>query len=152
MKYYSDLTNKLYENEKELLKAESDYKKVQKEKEDKEALRLSERSKQKKILANEVEEAEKKVTEANKLYELAQNRAAEILEKSNKEVSDILEEAQKRVEEAEKAKLDALMKFTKEFGSYKTEYTGSKAVEEFHKSMGRFDRTLKDIINSMFMF
>ena len=50
MKYYSDLTNKLYENEKELLKAESDYKKVQKEKEDKEALRLSERSKQKKLL------------------------------------------------------------------------------------------------------
>ena len=71
MKYYSDLTNKLYENEKELLKAESDYKKVQKEKEDKEALRLSERSKRKKLLANEVEEAEKKVTEANKLYELA---------------------------------------------------------------------------------
>lgn len=144
MKIISELTGKEYNTPEECLKAEELYKKEQKKRADEESKKLSEISKQKKELANAIEDADKDLSEANKLYEVAKNKAAEILEKSNKEVRDILDSAKKLVKAAEEKKLNAVLKFNKEFGPYTTKYTGEKAAEEFNRSLKRFDNIFDD--------
>lgn len=149
MKYFSEITKQTYDSPEECLKAEKNYKAEQKKKADAEATRLANISKEKKELARLVEDADARLTEANKLYEVAQNKAAEILEKSNKEVRDILDAAKKEVKAAEQAKLDAILAFNKKFGTYTTTYTGEKAAEEFNRSMNRFDNIFGNLIRHL---
>lgn len=135
MRIYSDITKKFYDNVKACEEAESAF---EKEKEN--------TGKRKKELAKAIENADTKLTEANKLYEAAKLRAADILEKSNKEVKEILDTAENEVKTAEQEKLNAVMNFNKEFGTYTTTLTGEKAAEEYNKSLSRFD----NIIDSIF--
>lgn len=96
MKYVSELTGKSFSTEKECLEDDELFKqKNLKEKEEKELHR------------KKVEEASNNLSKAYENYELARKRAAEILEKSNKEVDDILADAEKKIEDA-KSKLSAL--------------------------------------------
>ena len=100
-------------------------------------------SKRKRELAEAIEKAEEKVDEANKLYEIAQQQASEILKQANKEATDIVSKAKAKVQVAENLKLDALLNFTKEFGVYTTTYSGNKAIEEYRKATKRFDDAFK---------
>lgn len=141
MKYYSDLTGKTYPTEKECLAAEADYKKAQEIQENK----TKETSKRKKELSQLIELADNKVTEANKLYEIAKEKARKILEESNKQVKDILDKAEEEVKNAEEEKLDAIRNFNKEFGSYSMTYTGTKAIEEYNKAVDKFNKIFRNI-------
>ena len=151
MKYYSELTRKTYDTEKDCLRAERDFKRNQEQgtqkqevvKEDK--TNKSPVSKEKKECADKITEAEKLLDEANKEYSVAQDKAAEILEKSNKEVKQILDEAKEKVRNAERVRRDALLEFNTKFGPYTTHYTGEKAIEEFNKAINRFNEPIYDL-------
>lgn len=96
MKYVSELTGKTYNTEKECLEDEELFRQRNlKEKEEKELHR------------KKVEEASNNLSKAYENYELARKHAAEILEKSNKEVEGILAEAEKQIDVA-KSRLSAL--------------------------------------------
>ena len=88
-------------------------------------------------MADRIEEANKKLKEANENYKLARNKAAEILEKSNKEVQDILDEAKDIIRQAEKEKLEAVKAFNDKYGVYTTTLTGEQATEEFNKAISK---------------
>lgn len=148
MKYFSEITNKQYDTPEECVKAEKEFKAQEKKLEEETSKRNAEISKDKKELAKAITDAETKLSEANKLYEVAQQKAADILEKSNKEVTDILETARTAVKKAEEEKLDAILNFNKKYGTYTTTYTGEKAVEEFNRSMSRFRRTVDSFLKN----
>lgn len=141
MLYFSELTKETYNSPEACLEAEKNYKKQQAEAEAKK----SAGAKRKKELAKFIEDADSKLTEANELYEVARQKAAEILDKSNKEAKQILDDAQELVKAAQKAKLDAILNFNKEFGTYTTTLTGEKAANEFNNQMKRFDDNFKFI-------
>lgn len=150
MKITSELTGKEYKTVDECLKAEEEYKKGLEEKATTEAKKLNELGKEKKLLAKAIEEAEDKVREAENLYEVARQKAADILDESNKQVEKILSDAREKVKQAEEEKLNAVMKFNKEFGTYKTVITGEKAAEEYNKAVKRFDNMFKDFMKFWF--
>ena len=150
MKITSELTGKEYKTVDECLKAEEEYKKGLEEKSTTEAKKLNELGKEKKLLAKAIEEAEDKVREAENLYEVARQKAADILDESNKQVEKILSDAREKVKQAEEEKLNAVMKFNKEFGTYKTVITGEKAAEEYNKAVKRFDNMFKDFMKFWF--
>lgn len=150
MKYYSELLTATFNTEKECLEAEKKYKEEKDKKEKEEAARVANISKRKKELSKAIEDADAKVAEANKLYSVAKDQAAEILEKSNKQVREILDQAEANVKEAQKEKLNAILAFNKEFGSYKVTYTGEKAAEEFNRSFDRFNSTLMNFFKMLF--
>lgn len=133
MKYWSELLQKPFDTEKECLQAEKEFKR----KKAQEDATKSAISADKKFMAGKIEEADKKLKEANESYKLAKNKAAEILEKSNKEVETILEEAREVVRQAEKDRLEAVRAFNEKYGAYTTTLTGEKATEEFNKAISK---------------
>lgn len=152
MKYFSEKLNKTFDSEKECLKAEQEYEKVQQQLVADQEKKANEISKRKKELSKVIEEAEDKLAEANKLYEIAQEKAAKILEESNKQVKEIMDVAEASVKNAEEAKFNAILNFNKEFGPYSISYTGAKAADEFNRSMKKFNKTFKDMIENLFIF
>ena len=136
MKYFSELLNKPFDTEKECLDAEAKYQ------QSKDAV-----SKRKKELSKAIEDADNKITEANKAYDIAREKAKDILEKTNKEITELLDKAEKAVTDAEQEKLDAVKAFTKEFGTYKVNLTGEKAVDAFNRSLNRFNNFFKSCSN-----
>lgn len=150
MKFYSDLTKKPYDTEKECLAAEAEYKKEQAAKEAKQ----SSISKEKRELSKAIEDANDKLKEANKLYEVAQSKAKDLLEKSNKEIKEILDNASKVVKEAQERKLNALIAFNKKFGTYTTTITGEEAAEEFNDIVEKIDKAFSctDMFKNLLSF
>ena len=136
MKYFSELLNKPFDTEKECLDAEAKYQ------QSKDAV-----SKRKKELSKAIEDADNKITEANKAYDVAREKAKDILEKTNKEITELLDKAEKAVTDAEQEKLDAVRLFTEEFGTYKVNLTGEKAVDAFNRSLNRFNNFFKSFSN-----
>ena len=136
MKYFRELLNKPSDTEKECLDAEAKYQ------QSKDAV-----SKRKKELSKAIEDADDKITEANKAYDIAREKAKDILEKTNKEITELLDKAEKAVTDAEQEKLDAVKAFTKEFGTYKVNLTGEKAVDAFNRSLNRFNNFFKSFSN-----
>ena len=136
MKYVSESLNKPFDTEKECLDAEAKYQ------QSKDAV-----SKRKKELSKAIEDADDKITEANKAYDIAREKAKDILEKTNKEITELLDKAEKAVTDAEQEKLDAVKAFTKEFGTYKVNLTGEKAVDAFNRSLNRFNNFFKSFSN-----
>ena len=154
MKYYSEKLNKTFNTEKDCLRAEKEFE-TQKKKdsinqtEDKDCYKNKEEksliSREKRELADKITQAEKQLDEANKAYSVAQDKAAEIIEKTNKEVRQILEEAKNKVTEAERVRRDALLDFNTKFGPYTTHYTGQRAIDEFNKAVDRFNEPVYDL-------
>lgn len=141
MKYYSEILNKTFDTEKECFDAEKAFAKEQKINSDD---KKTQNSKSKKELALAIQQAEKEIDEADKLYGIAQLKAAKILDESNRKAEEILEEAQKRVRDAEKRRLDAIQAFNMKFGAYTKTITGEKALDEFNKAIQRFHSVLDD--------
>ncbi len=150
MRYFSDLTKKYYDTEKDCIKAEEEYNKEQervtnalkkatleKEKKDKE-IQLK-----KKELAKAIEDAEQEVTEANNVYDAAKEKAREIYAEAKKKADELLDVASAKVKDAEEKKYKAVAEFNRNFGPYTTTITGAKAAELYNntiKSLNNFWR------------
>lgn len=155
MKYYSEILNKYFNNEKECLEAEKLHKSEQLKLENKlkqsledKKIKDQERSNLKKRFAKAIEDAERELEEANKLYDIAKDEAKAILEKSNKEAKEVLDLAATKVKEATKKKTQAIVAFNKEFGPYVTSITGVKAADEFNRTIN----AINELFNKFILF
>jgi hypothetical protein len=122
MKYYSEKLNKMFDTEAALKDAEK-------------ALADANVKKEvgKKELAKNIEQAEINLDKAYQAYDDAKNEAARILDESNKQVIKILNDAKAKVAEAEKARTDAIVQFNAQFGVYRANYSGERAVRESNR-------------------
>ena len=152
MRYFSDVLNTAFDTEKECLKAEKEYELEQKKKEQERKIeeeKLKEEkaliSKEKKELADKISEAESNLKLAKENYKVAQDKAAELLEESNKQVTEILNTAKEEVKKAERARRDAIVEFSNRFGVYTKSYTGDAAIEEFNSAV-------TDFLNNFWLF
>lgn len=139
MKYYSEITKKNYNSEKECLEAERQYA-LKSNEESKKQTQLSIRKKQ---LAKAIEEADEKVTQANKEYEIAKAEAKKVAEEADKKIDEIFTNAENKIKEAESNKFKLIQKWNEEFGTYNKTYTGKKALEEYEKAINRFNNLFK---------
>ena len=159
MKVYSEILDKLFDSEKDCLKAEKDYA-IEQKKQEKAKIAEEEKlkeekaliSKEKKEYADKIAQTEEQLKSARENYKLAQDKAAEILEESNKQVSEILNSAKEEVKKAERAKRDAIVEFNNKFGAYTKSYTGEKAIEEFNKAVDLFTNPLVDLFKNFWLF
>ena len=152
MKYYSEILKVTFNTEKECLDAEAAHIKEQEQKLQATKRKAYTPTKRKKELAKQIEEAEQKLKEANNAYELASKNAAEILEKSNAEVKAILDIAKRSVKEAEKRRLEAILKFNEEFGTYSKTISGDEAIAEFNRLQNRFESTIAKFLREFNWF
>lgn len=97
-------------------------------------------SNQKKQYANAIEAADKKVKEAYDNYETAKKKVREILEESNKQMTDLISDAANKIKEAESERKGAILDYTSKFGIYQKVYTGDRAIEEY----ARFEKSLSN--------
>lgn len=152
MKYFSEKLNKTFDTPRACEEAEAQYDKEQerikkeleravKEKEQKEA----ELAKSKKEASKAIEEATASLQEANKLYEVARQKAADILDASNKEANSILDAAAAKVKKAQEERLQAVLAFNKKYGTYTTTLTGKEAADEYQKCLKELSNTFKNI-------
>lgn len=158
MKYYSEIIEEFFDSEEELKHAEEVYdEKAVTVKKEPEKIRdaqnkitkdESDVSKQKKELANKIDEADDNLRKAEEAYDLAQEEAKSIMQKARKEVSEIINPAADAVREAQKSKLHAIQDFNNKFGKYSVIYTGDKAYAEWRRSRSLFD----DFFNSLSSF
>ena len=135
MKFYSELLEKFYDQPEALLEAEVAYQK--KLKEDKAA--ETSLTARKKELATAVDKADAELDAAYRELDDAKVRCKAILDESNKMMNEILDPATKKVKDAQRARVDAIRAFNKEFGVFRTSYTGDKAVKEFERTSRLID-------------
>lgn len=91
-------------------------------------------TKRKKELAKAISNADAAVQKAYQDYETAKATVRKILEESNEQMMNIINPAKEAITNAEKLRMDAILAYTKEFGSYQSVYTGERAVEEFNRA------------------
>lgn len=132
MKFYSEKLKKLFETEAEVIEAEKIFDN-----------KLAEKENSKKALSQRIEEAEKNLDKAYQDYDAAKERAAKILDESNKQVMEILNEAKLKVAEAERARTDAIVNFNQNFGVYRANYSGERAIRE----SDRVHKLVEDLFN-----
>ena len=158
MKFYSEQLDKVFETEKECLRAEKEFALEQKRKEERKTQEEKAReekaliSKEKKEYADKITKAEEELKVAQENYKVAQDKAAEILEESNKQVTELLNTAQEEVKKAQRAKRDAIVAFSNKFGTYTKSYTGEKAIEEFNKALDTFTNPFTDLFKNFWLF
>ena len=143
-KYYSEITGKYYDSEKECKKAEKEFEQrkgnVTVEENKEKSLSI-----QKKELAQKIESADEKIAEANSEYKIAREEANKILEEAKEKAQKILVEASNKIRIAEEDKVKAVKEFNNKFGTYNVVYTGAKATEELAKTIDRFDRLFRNL-------
>lgn len=144
MKYYSELLNKIYDDEKTLIQAELEHTEAL----EAEKAALNEKAARKKELAKNVEAADAAVDAAYKVYEEAKAQCQTIIEEGNKTIAEIMKEAKAHLDSAQKARLAAVSEFNKEFGPFKTQYTGDRAQREYTRVQSLVD----DIFNNTLKF
>lgn len=142
MKFYSEILKNFYDTEAQCHEAEEVHNKELEAKKMQESLV----SKEKKQMSKRIEECDVALENAYAAYEAAKEKAKEILEKSNQEISDIITPAYDEVKKAQRQKLEALQDFNRKFGTYTTTYNGEKAVQEFNRATKWFD----DLISALF--
>lgn len=135
MKYYSDVTKKVYDTADELEKAEAEVKKLEEEKEAK----LATISKEKKAFATEIENADKELDEAYKQLDVAREKAKQLQKEHLKQLENILHPAEEAVKTAQNKKYEAVKAFNDKFGVFTTTYTGAKAADELNRTLKYFD-------------
>lgn len=140
MKYYSDVTQKVYDTEEELNKAEEEIKTLEEEKEKKSALV----SKEKKELANKIDVAEDTLNAAYKDLDLAREKAKDVQREALKQIENILRPAEEAVKNAQAERLDAIREFNQKYGVFTTTLTGQKAADEMSRVWRSFDKLFSD--------
>ena len=133
------------------MEADEKFEKEQEEKALAETEKKNALSKHKKELADNIREAENKVSLALEEYEKVREDARKKVAEAQEEAKKMLKEVENKYSEASNERYEAIRNFNKEFGAYTTTYTGKQALEEynrFSKSMSRFF----DNIDKMFSF
>ena len=102
----------------------------------------------KKELSKEIELADEKLSEANRLYDIAKEKASKIISDANKQAKEILDIAKDEVRKASEEKFSAIAKWNNKFGTYTTTVTGEKAAEELRRTFNQFD----DYFSKFFKF
>lgn len=138
MKYFSDITNKTYDSEKDCLDAERDFLDKQKAEEDAKKARASEISNQKREAAALIEATSSDLAKAYENYEKAEKNVKEIFKKAYDEAKPILMDAKLAVRKAQENNFNAVKAFNDKFGPYKTVYTGEKASRFFDNFATKF--------------
>lgn len=133
MKYYSDVTNKFYEKEEDLHKAEDNVLAEKKQ-----------TSLDKKNLSKKIEETENALALAYEDYDKAKAEVKKILEESNIKCQKILQEANDKITKAKLTNTKAVREFTDKYGTYTVTYTGKKAQEEWERHLKYFDKVFRD--------
>ena len=128
MKYYSEIVDKFFESEEELLCEEQKYKEKQ------ESLKVTKAN-----LAKKIEVANTALEEAYKAMEEAKKKDKELYEKYKEESKNIIEPCREEISKCLNDRAEAIKEFNRKFGSYKTTYTGDKALEEFDRILNIFN-------------
>lgn len=142
MRYYSDVLKKFFDKEDELIKAEEQHEKLQKELEEKKAKGKQEIVADKKLMAKAVEDADKEIDEAQEQYTKAIQEAKDVIQKAKEEADKIVSPAKEKLNEARQKRYDAIKSFNSKYGPYSVTYTGDKAYTEFKRNY--------DFINQFF--
>lgn len=140
MKYYSDITEKVYNTEEELKAAEKEVL-DKKEQEEKNKKALAEKntavSAKKKELSTEIRKQEDAINEAYKELEEARKKANEILAEARKRANAVVKTASDKLDEETQKRRDLITSWNKEFGPYTVTYTGERAEEEYRRTLHR---------------
>ena len=152
MKYYSEKLEKTFNSEKECLDAEAKYEREKRDRQIELDKAVAESNKTKKELSRVIENAQAEVDEANSLYDVAKEKAQQILKEANIKASDILNAAKEKVKVAEEKKYKAVADFNKKFGPYSTTLTGDRAANEYKKILKGFDNVFSDLWSSFWRF
>ena len=140
MKYYSELLDKLFDDDESLVKAENDFNEaLLKKEEDKKQI-----SKEKKELSQKIEEAEAALDAAYENYEKAKAQVVELKKETDQKCQDIIKEAKKQLKAAQDSKYARVQSFNEKYGPYSVSYTGDKALKEMNRHLSWFD----DLLNS----
>ena len=134
MKFYSELTKKMYDTEESLKKAESELTETK----EKNVLSM-------KAAAKRIETAEQKYREALDAYDNAEVKVQELIEETKAQIEIMLKEPIQSIKEAKEEHLAALIDFNKKCGPYTTSYSGEQACKEYErliKSNGWLDTIL----------
>lgn len=132
MLYYSKLTKKFYDSEKDCLDAE---KKLQAQR----AYQKSDLNPEKEELSRKIDEADKKLKESYNHYLSEKNRAVTVLNDAYDEYAKILNDAKQEIKNAQLNKYDALKKFNDKFGKYTVSYTENELNRFFNQPQSFFD-------------
>ena len=139
MKYYSEITNKSYDTEKDCLDAEEAFKAEQ----EKNKLSLEEKksaiSKQKKALSDKITQADDSVDVAYEALSRARKDADKIVQEAKAKANEIVKAAADDVERAVASRRDLITQFSKEFGPYTVTYTGERASREYDRMLKKID-------------
>lgn len=139
MIYKNQYTNEEFKTQEECERSESHYLETQEAKAVQEKKAKAVVSKRKKELADEIESLDSKITEAEKSYEIAKEKATELIREANREAEKILKEAAKELESASEERMLKIKEWCKEFGPYSANYTGEKAAEFYKRTLGLLD-------------
>ena len=146
MKYFSEVTKKLYDSPEALDAAE----KLVAEKKVKEEKKRVEEATSKKQLVAAIEKADAVVEDCKAQYELAKKKVEEISKKYLEDVDAIMEPAKKAVKDAEAERYECIRKFNELYGPYTRSYTGTKAANEFAKTLDDLNRINSDFFKRLF--
>lgn len=148
MKYYSETLKQLFDSEEAVKAAEEEHAIALKNKEELEAQQKAEISKQKKELADKIDQAKLAYDEAYESFETAKKKANDILQEAKKQAGLEVRTAQENLNKAYKDVYDAIGEFNSKFGVYNRTYTGKDAVKEFRRASNQID----DFIRTFFWF
>lgn len=153
MKYYSELLDKLFDDDEQLIKEENRYYELTHPDVDTEtsvsmsAEETSDKkliSKEKKELSQKIEEADTALDLAYENYEKAKAKVVELKKETDQKCQDIIKEAKKQLRAAQDSKYARVASFNDKFGPYSVSYTGDKALKEMNRHLSWFD----DLLNS----
>lgn len=100
------------------------------------------------LLTEASEQAEKDLKEAEEAYNRVHKDVNKRLADARIKAKELLAPAKKEVEEAERAKFNALLKFSERFGSYNVRYTGDRAAKEYNRMQKQLERAFDGLFNN----
>ena len=143
MKFYSEILEKFYDDPETLESAEAVYQQKIADEEAKAKARSEEISHRKKELANAIEDADNELDAAYAAYEEAKKTCDEMYAETKRLAAEIMEPATQIVKNAQKKRVEAISAFNKEFGAFRTTYTGDNAQKEFERALSGYDSLFK---------
>ena len=117
VKYFSEVLNKYYDSEEEVLDAEKEFN----ERKLKEENKKKELANNKKVMASAIEKAQKELELAEEELEKANRQAEEVFSKAYEDALALIKPAKDKVEDCQKAKYQAIKEFNKVNNSLKND-------------------------------
>lgn len=138
---------KEYNSVEECRKADEAFEKAKKKAEEEAAEKKALISKQKKEKADSIKAAESDVEIARTEYNRAQAKARDMVAEAKEEAKKLVEEAGKVYRDALDKRYQAIVDFSKEFGTYTTTYTGKEALDEYNRIVDSFNSVWNRLLN-----